>query len=120
MLKRIVCVICPVSCKIEVDVEGDQILQIQGNQCDKGLAYAKQEISNPMRNIASSVKVEGGSLPLVSVRLTQAIPKKAIFEVMDQIKALKVQAPVSCGQILLENVLDTGAHIMATKDVPSL
>ncbi|MBQ5323479.1 MAG: DUF1667 domain-containing protein, partial [Oscillospiraceae bacterium] len=40
-----------------------------------------------------------------------------IFEVMDEINKISVESPVKCGDILLENVLDTGVNIVACRDM---
>lgn len=73
-----------------------------------------------MRNIASSVLVKGGVLPLTSVRLSAPIPKTMIFPVMEEIKKLTVCAPVAEGQIVIENVLGLGSDVIVTKDVESV
>ena len=71
-----------------------------------------------MRNIASSVLVEDGELPLASVRLNAPIPKKGyFFSVMAEIRKIKVTAPVSIGQIVLQDVLGTGSDVIITKNV---
>lgn len=111
------CVLCPNGCEIHVAFEGRQITSIEGALCRKGKTYVKQEITCPQRNIASSVRVENGTLPLVSVRLTSPIPKGQIYAVMAEIKKTKVQAPVSLGQVLLENVLGLNCDVIATRHV---
>ena len=111
------CVLCPNGCEIQVVFEGSQIASIEGALCRKGKGYVKQEITSPRRNIASSVRVENGTLPLVSVRLTSPIPKDLIFAVMSEIKKIKMQAPVSLGQVLLENVLGLSCDVIATRHV---
>ena len=91
-----------------------------GAMCKRGDAYVNQEVVDPKRNIATSVKVIGGDIPLVSVRITDVIPKKEIFNVMDEIKKIEAVAPVKIGQILIEDVLNLGVDVIATKDVDSL
>ena len=74
-------------------------------------------MENPMRSIASSVLVEGGELPLASVRLTRPIPKEKIFAVMEEIKKVKLSAPVEEGTVVISNVLGLGSDVMVTKAV---
>ena len=45
------------------------------------------------------------------------IPKSKIFEVMDEIRSTRVDAPVSMGQVLIPDCAGTGVEIIATKDV---
>ena len=82
MTRSFTCIICPNGCEITAEYEGDTVYAVQGAACPKGDAYVRQELTDPQRNIATSVLVEGGELPLASVRLSHPIPKKEIFRVM--------------------------------------
>ena len=57
MKKIFTCIICPNGCEIEVELDNDTIAKIEGATCKKGKEYVNQEITNPRRNIATSVKV---------------------------------------------------------------
>lgn len=116
MLKEMTCIMCPAGCELEVDTAGGGII-VTGNRCPKGYDYAVQEITNPLRNIATSVLVKGGSLPLVSVRLNQPIEKSRIFAVMDAIKTVTLTAPVHIGDVVLKNAAGTGSDVIATKNI---
>jgi CxxC motif-containing protein len=74
-------------------------------------------MTNPQRSIASSILLEGGVLPLVSVRLSKPIPKNKILAVMAVIKKTRLQAPVSAGQLAIANVLGLGSDVIVTKHV---
>ena len=117
MLKEYTCIMCPRGCDITANVEQEVIASIEGASCHKGTDYIKQELTDPRRNIASSVIVEEGDLALVSVKLDFPIPKDKIFEVMEEIKKVRVQAPIDVGQILLRNVLGLNCNLIATKAV---
>lgn len=116
MSKTITCILCPHSCEIKGQRNGDDIT-ITGNRCVKGKGYALQEFTNPLRTIATSVLVRGGELPLCSVRLTKPIPKAKIFAVMDEIKKQRLDAPVQSGQMIIHDVLGLGSDVIATKCV---
>ncbi len=117
MLRSFTCIMCPQGCDINVTLDDGAIVKIDGNRCAKGADYVTQEIERPMRNIATSVLVDGGELPLASVRLSDVIPKNRIFDVMDQIRAVEVSAPVHEGDVVIPNVLGLGADVIITKDV---
>lgn len=117
MLREFTCIMCPQGCTIEVEVEGTEVRSVSGNRCPKGKAYVTQEIVDPQRNIASSVLVRGGELPLASVRLTKTIPKARIFDVMDQIRQVTVDAPVEAGTVVIHDVLGLGSDVIVTKTV---
>lgn len=120
MIKKFTCIICPNGCEIEVDYEDKNIKSIKGEGCEKGIEYVTQELINPKRNIASSVLLEGGKLPLVSVRLTNPVPKEKIFDVMNLIKDIKLNAPVEVGDIVVKGVLGYDSDLIVTKHVEKL
>ena len=114
MKKDLTCVACPLGCSITVEYEGTEVLSVTGNTCKRGDAYARTEIVNPTRSIASTVKVNGGVHPVVPVKTSCAIPKTMIFDCMKEINAVSVDAPVKIGQVIIANVLGTGADVVAT------
>lgn len=117
-MKRIfTCIICPNGCEIETEYEGSQVLSITGNLCRKGHTYVTQELSDPRRTIATSVRVEGGTMPLASVRLTKAIPKDRIFDVMHEINRQTLSAPVHIGDVVIKNILDLDSDVIVTKNI---
>lgn len=117
MNKVLTCILCPNGCEIETVYEGKEILGMEGNLCPKGKDYVIQELVSPMRNIATSVLIEGGELPLVSVRLDRPIPKDRIFDVMEEIKNKRLHAPAAIGDVVIHDVLGTGADVIVTKNV---
>ncbi len=117
MNRTLTCILCPNGCELEVIYEGNEIQSVTGNKCPKGPEYAAQEIQNPMRNIASSVNLVGGTMPLVSVRLTGPIPKAKIMELMGEIRAASVKAPVKIGDVIIADVLGLGVDVIATRNV---
>lgn len=121
--KELTCIICPNGCQLEADVEengGVIVKEIRGHLCDKGPEWAEQELVNPMRAIASSIVIEQGDFPLVSVRTDSPIPLKKIFDVMKEIKGLQLKAPVKIGDILIKNVSGLPCNIIATRNVQGL
>ncbi len=118
MLREYTCIMCPRGCEIRTDIdENKTIVSIEGNHCDKGADYVRQELTAPMRNIATSVLVEGGDMPLVSVRLSGPIPKARIFDAVQAIHELRLTAPVEQDSVLIENILGLGADVLATRSV---
>jgi len=39
------------------------------------------------------------------------------MEIMNDIKKVRIKAPVKIGDIIIENIKGTGANIVATKDI---
>lgn len=117
MLREFTCIICPNGCEIAAELEDGKIRSIEGAACPKGEAYVNQELTDPRRNIATSVLVKGGELPLASVRLTKPVPKARIFDVMTEIKKVTLEAPVKAGTVVIAGVLGLDSDVIVTKGV---
>ena len=120
MKRRFTCIVCPNGCEIEAEYEGAQVRSVTGNLCPKGRDYVTQELVDPRRTIASSVVVRGGEMPLCSVRLTAPIPKDRIFDAMEAIRGVTVQAPVKIGQVLIPGLLGLECDVIATRNVQAI
>ena len=115
--KEITCIVCPIGCKILVRAVENQFELLKGNKCKKGIDYARNEALDPRRMLTSSVLVENGEWPLVSVKSSRPIPKDKVFSVLKKIRKTRVNAPVKSGQIIIKNVVDTKINIVATKSI---
>ncbi|PLV60165.1 DUF1667 domain-containing protein [Thermotoga sp. KOL6] len=121
MFKNVVCVQCPIGCKIKVELTDDgHIKSITGNKCPRGLEYAKDEIQDPKRVVPTSIRVLNGELPLASVKTDKPIPKRFIPELMKIVKEVKVEAPVKAGDVVLKDLFGTGANLVVTRTVRRL
>lgn len=117
VLDRLTCVLCPVGCELEVRRDGSTEVEVIGNQCDKGIPFAVEEVLRPRRNLATSIPVRGTASKMVSVRLSGPVPREMIFPILAEIARLRPEAPVSRGQVLIADVLGTGVDVIATRTV---
>jgi|AntAceMinimDraft_17_1070374.scaffolds.fasta_scaffold03509_5 CxxC motif-containing protein len=111
MEKNFVCIICPRGCRIKVDDEG----VITGNFCKRGIGYVKTEMTAPTRVVTTTVKTIYPELPRISVKTDKPIPKGLIYDIMEKINETIISKPMAIGEILIENILDTGSNIVLTK-----
>ena len=118
--KKITCIVCPIGCKILVKTDGTQFEVVDGNKCKKGVDYARSEALDPRRMLTTSVLIDGGEWPLVSVKSSKPVPKEKVFSILEEIKKMKINAPVKIGQIIIKNVADTSINIVATKEVKNI
>jgi CxxC motif-containing protein len=116
-VEEMVCIMCPLGCRLVVKQEDNGEINVSGNRCPRGIEYGKQEMVEPLRILTSSVLVLNGDMPLVSVKTNKPIPKRVIMQVMDILKNTKVEAPVRVGDVIIKDVLNTGADIVATRNV---
>jgi CxxC motif-containing protein len=115
MAKKILtCIGCPLGCIIEVNTEGERIVSIEGNNCPRGEAYARSELTAPMRTLTTTVFAGSGMLP---VRTDKPVPKGLLFDCMSAINRSYVRLPVYAGDIVIANILNTGANVIATKNL---
>ncbi|MGN0467584.1 MAG: DUF1667 domain-containing protein [Acutalibacteraceae bacterium] len=118
MTRNLICVSCPIGCPITVELDdAGKVTKVTGNTCKRGEKYAVSECTNPVRMLTSTMKVNGGILPVVPVRTSAPIPKGKMFECMKAINNEVVDAPVKMGDVLICNVCDTGVDIIATNEV---
>ncbi len=117
--KTLTCVACPKGCEVTVEHDGDEIIEIMGNACPQGSDYAKEEVVAPTRILPTTAKVKNGALPLVPVKTTGPIPLEVIHDAMAVIGNVEVEAPIEVGEVIIENILDTGADIVATRNLDS-
>lgn len=115
MNKILTCIECPKSCALSVDIENCRVIRISGNECPRGKDYAVSEIENPLRVLTSAVLAEGLCLKMVPVRTDKPLPKSRIFEAIDQIRKIKIDKPVSAGDVIKENLLGLGVNLIATR-----
>lgn len=117
-IKTITCIACPNGCDIEVSIdETGKVVNISGNKCKNGIAYATAEVTSPTRILTSTVLVENGEFKLASVKTSNPIPKSMLRDAVKVLAACKVQAPVSVGDVICSNILGTGVDVVSTCNV---
>lgn len=102
---KLICIKCPRGCEITVD--GDKIT---GNSCPRGLAYAKEEQTCPMRTVTALAKVGDSVVP---VKTDKEVPKVKVFDVLEEISRLHLKEAKQ-GDVIVKNICDTGANIVIT------
>ncbi len=116
--REMICIVCPVGCRLKVTHEGGQVLKVEGNACPRGEEHARRELTDPRRMVATTVKVRGGLHPLVPVYTASPFPKPRIFELLAALRRVELTAPVRMGQVVLADALGTGVDVIASRDMP--
>ncbi len=115
MKKDLICIICPKGCALEVEIDENNEITVLGNTCKRGEKYAIDECTHPTRTVTSIVRVANREDTMVSVKTKDPIPKEKIFELMEIIRDIKVNAPIEIDDIICDNVF--GTQIIATKQI---
>lgn len=96
--KQYICIVCPTCCELETDG-----VEVNGARCPKGEGFALQEMVMPLRVVTTTVRAETpGGLRMIPVKTASPAPMARIFEIMQDIKAVR-----------LPEVPPMGAKIMA-------
>ena len=114
MERNITCILCPRGCAMTVTGELGN-LQVSGNTCPKGLGYAINECTNPVRTVTSTIRVSDRKDTMVSVKTASPVPKEKMMEVMAALRSITVSAPVKIGDVVLNGVF--GTDIIVTKEI---
>ena len=116
MDKDLICIVCPIGCRLTVTGTVDD-LKVSGNICPKGVTYAHDEITNPMRMICTTVKIEGGIHNVIPVKTDKPIPDKYKLEVVKAVNNIVLTSPVKMGDIVIHDLFGTGVNIVAERDM---
>nr|MBQ4319582.1 DUF1667 domain-containing protein [Clostridia bacterium] len=109
------CIICPMGCRLDLEVEDGKVVKVEGNSCARGPKYAQSEYTAPVRTLTTTVKLaDGGLLP---VRCAKPIPKAKLFEAMELTKTVVAKAPVKRGDVLMADFIEEGNALIACKTV---
>ena len=115
-IREITCITCPVGCVIRVETEDGKILSMEGNGCKRGAQYVQAEVTNPVRMLTTTVRVDGGKQPVVSVKTATPIPKELLIPSMKILREAVAKAPVHRGDVVVKNILDSGIDIISTTE----
>ncbi len=100
---------CPLGCELTVTIDGENV-DVKGNSCNRGVVFAKEEVTNPKRIVTTSVKTEYG---VKSVKTTKPIPKSMIFDCIKEVEKLRLK-DAKYGDVIIKNVLGTDADVIVT------
>lgn len=114
-----ICIRCPIGCPLHVGIKDGKVISVTGNTCARGADYARAEAIAPVRTVTGSVRVKGGLRPVVSVKTVPEVPKESIFPVVSAMRSYRGIAPIRAGDVLIENIAQTGSNLIATSDVES-
>lgn len=116
-----ICINCPVGCRLTATIADNQVLSVEGNTCKRGEDFARQEAIEPLRVLTSLMRIQGREKPF-SVKTSAPVPKKILFDCVKEIFEHPVDAsklPIHTGDIILSNVCKSGVDIISTQDVIS-
>lgn len=110
-MKQFICIECPKGCRLTIDDD----LNVTGNTCIRGKKYAINEVTAPKRIITSTVVVNSKIVSRLPVMTENEVPKELMFDIVKELNNVRVEVPVKCRDVIIENVCNTGVNIIATR-----
>lgn len=117
MKKELTCIVCPMGCHLSVELdEAGLPVSVEGNRCPRGAAYAKDELTHPTRTLTSTVRLANREGRMLSVKTNRPISKGKLFDAMEILRTVAVEAPVSIGDVIVADLFGE-ADVVATENV---
>ena len=117
--KQLICINCPMGCRLNVEIDKSRVLSVNGNICKRGEKFAFQEALEPPRILTSLMRIEGYEKPF-SVKTSSPILKRMLFDCIEQIFSNPVERsklPIHVGDVIISDVCGSGTDIIATQEV---
>lgn len=94
--------------------ENGGAVTFKGYECKEGKKYAEAEAREPLRILTATVRIHSDLRSMLPVRTDRPIPKKMLGPCMKALANVRLTPPVETGQVVLSDILRTGAKIIAT------
>ena len=132
-MKVLTCIVCPIGCSLQVTPEprGAEGLAFTGNGCQRGVAYAQEEVRSPKRVVTATCAIarspaagedarKTGSLGAprrVPVKTVLPCPKEHISELLADIYQIRLTLPVKTGDTVIADWRGTGVRVVAVRSM---
>ena len=114
MKEKITCAVCPMACVIDVSLKDGDLL-VEGNRCGRGYQFVKKHFEQEHRIVAGKCLLSGGQMSRLPVSTNMKIPAHHVEKALEIIQNTRIQAPVKRGQVIIENILETGADVISQR-----
>ena len=113
------CIVCPRGCRLTItkDDTKEWGYIVEGNTCKRGEEYGIKEVTNPTRVLTSTVKLKNSSHNRLPVVTKGSIPKGKMFDCMKVINKVEIEPPNREGDIVIENILNTGIDLISARSI---
>jgi CxxC motif-containing protein len=115
--REMICIACPVGCHLTVGTTEDGKVVVEGNRCQRGVEYGREELLAPKRVVTATLAVSHGKSPRVPVKTDGPLLKELIPGLLAQVYKMEIEAPVALGTVVLEDIQGTGVRLVTTRSV---
>ena len=113
---ELVCIACPIACRLTVSTTGTGEVKVTGNRCPRGELYGREEMLAPRRILTAVVPTDSAHFPCAPVRTDRAIGRERVPQLLRELYARKVSLPVRQGGVLIKDF--DGARVVFTRTLP--
>jgi len=117
MKKDMICISCPMGCRISAEWESESDITVTGNKCQRGIIYGKEEILSPRRVVTATININSSWLGRLPVMTTGPVPKGKIDSLLNKIYKIHLDIPIVRDDIIIKNIENTGIDLIATRSV---
>lgn len=117
MVKKIICDFCENKCILKV-IKTDDGIVVTGNACEKGTEVGIENINSNKDILVTLVRVKGSPLyNVLPVKTNKPVDKNLFIEISKALSRVYVSVPIKMGDIICQNILNTGVDIVAGKNI---
>jgi len=117
--RKMRCIVCPEGCSllVEYDKNTGRPIMIEGHKCKRGIKFAEDEIKNPLRTLTTTVRISSKKAARLAVRSSIPVGRDKMLQVIKLVRQIEIKAPVNMGDIIIHDVLGTGADIISCSSI---
>ena len=111
-----VCIACPMACRLTVATSPAGALSVTGNRCPRGETYGIDEVRAPRRILTAVVPTDSTRFPFAPVRTDRAISRGLVRRLLSELYGLRISLPIRRGQVVMDDF--DGARVIVTRTLP--
>jgi len=115
LTKELLCITCPNGCALTVRVSGDDI-EVAGNKCPRGITFAREELTRPMRTMTTLVRTAYPNVPVIPVRTEHSIPKDRVLAAAAELAAITIDRPLRIGDAVADSAAGYPVRVIVTSN----
>jgi CxxC motif-containing protein len=117
-MSELVCIVCPIGCRLTIEIKGEGEISVTGNRCPKGDVYGREEMLSPKRVVTAVVRTDSRTFPYIPVRTDKPLPRALIPELIEDLARQTVRLPAVRGAVLIEDYRGSGVNVVTTRTLP--
>ena len=111
---ELTCIVCPIGCRLTVNRTADGEIEVSGNRCKRGVAYAREEFLDPRRIVTGTCAISGAVSARLPVKSSNGVPIDDLAPFLKAMYEIRLSAPVKRGALIASDLGGTGIDLIAT------